>query len=153
MHNSAKSKCCKHCKRWRLGHRGCTAKGMAAKQRKEAAKAIVPKLKKSKAGRKWKYDPPGISVDAVIGRVVNTGHLPWSFKQSLNWWKHFGDTHKTIDDKSLDTNQTAAHETHDEIIKILDQEDDYKGDSRLSDGEGEGCEIAQSFLDGMLNVE
>jgi hypothetical protein len=116
---------------------------MAAKQRKEAAKAIVPKFKKSKMIHQeflWM-----LLLEELFTRGIYLGVS----SSPLTGANSFGDTHKTIDNESLDTNQTAAHETHDEIIKILDQE----GDSRLSDGEGEGCEIAQSFLDGMLNVE
>jgi hypothetical protein len=45
-------------------------------------------------------------------------------------------------------------EENDEVIEILDREDSrMKGDGGDSDAEGDGYEIAQSFVDGMVDVE
>ncbi len=59
------------------------------------------------------------------------------------------------DGDSLQTNTTAAQERKgDEIINILDLEDSKaQGDGGDSNAEGNGFDIAQSFIDGMIEVE
>ncbi len=99
----------------------------------------------SVAGHKRKEAPP--ATIAIASKNATTSPLT-----GLN---SLADDQTTEGD-SLQTSITGAqrHEESNEVIEILDQEDSkMKGDGGDSDAEGDGYKIAQSFVDGMVDVE
>ena len=102
---------------------------------------------KNKAGAK-QNPPPALEVVEVRGDgdADSRGDLSFSPLTGGNTPNEGDDT---VDDKSKvtqETGDTAIRETNDEIIKQLDTDDfDDVGDLGLSDEEGRGYDIVQSF--------
>jgi hypothetical protein len=120
-----------------VGH----SKKAKTKNVKSAPKVTSPAV----AGHKRKEAPP--ATIAIASKNATTS--PLTGLNSLV-------DDQTTEGDSLQTSITEAQrrEENDEVIEILDQEDSrMKGDGGDSDAEGDGYEIAQSFVDGMVDVE
>jgi hypothetical protein len=130
--------------KWRSGKRdtvGRSKKGSTTKIVKSAPKVTSPSV----AGHKRKDAPP--ATIAIASKNATTSPLT-----GLNSFAE----DQTTEGDSLQTSTTGAQrrEENDEVIEILDREDSkMKGDGGDSDAEGDGYKIAQSFVDGMVDVE
>ena len=144
-HCDATKKRCSKCRKWRHGRRDNIGHG-------KNVKPVPNQKQKSTAGRKRKDIPPA-TVVAITGN--NGGDSLGGISYSpLTGANSFIDETVT-DGDSLQTNNTTTRERDDdELIEILDLEDSkMRGDGGDSDAKGDGYDIAQSFVDGMVEVE
>jgi hypothetical protein len=136
-HCPAKNKRYGSCKKWRSGKRDTAGHSKKATTKKVTSPSV--------AGHKRKEAPPA----TIVIASKNATTSPLTGLNSLA-------DDQTTEGDSLQTSITGAQrrEENDEVIEILDREDSrMKGDGGDSSAEGDGYEIAQSFVEGMIDVE